>query len=84
MHGGYDRARDKGWTDVEWFIREGRHWIRRHERVEQVCWSAAEIRATLRQAGFGRIRAWDATSFFGPDAHIRAGCRTIYLARKLT
>jgi SAM-dependent methyltransferase len=82
MHGGYDRARDKGWTDVEWFIREGRHWMRRHERVEQVCWTAAEMRATLRQAGFGRIRAWDATSFFGPVPYIHAGCRTFYLAQK--
>src|SRR5262249_46403291 len=26
MHGGYDRARHKGWTDVEWFIRQGRRW----------------------------------------------------------
>jgi SAM-dependent methyltransferase len=82
MHGGYDRARDKGWTDVEWFLRDGRHWKRRHERVEQVCWTAAEIRATLGEAGFDRIRAWDATPFFGPDAYIHRGCRTVYLARK--
>jgi hypothetical protein len=26
MHGGYDHARDKGWSDVEWFFREGRLW----------------------------------------------------------
>jgi SAM-dependent methyltransferase len=82
MHGGYDRARDKGWTDVEWFLRQGRHWIRRQERVEQVCWTPGEMRATLRQAGFDRIRAWDATPFFGTAPYIHKGCRTIYLARK--
>jgi SAM-dependent methyltransferase len=82
MHGGYDRAREKGWTDVEWFIRQRRCWIRRHERVEQVCWTPADIRVTLREAGFDRIRAWDATPFWGPDAYIHPGCRTLYLARK--
>src|ERR1051325_3165049 len=74
MHGGYDRERDKGWTDVEWFIRDGRYWVRRHERVEQVSWRPAEIRATLRAAGFDRIKAWDATSFFEGDRYIVPGC----------
>ena len=82
MHGGYDRERDKGWTNVEWFFRKGRYWIRRRERVEQVSWTAANIRGTLRAAGFGQIRAWDATPFFGSDPYIFRGCRTIYLARR--
>jgi SAM-dependent methyltransferase len=82
MHGGYDRERDKGWTNVEWFFRRGRYWVRRQERVEQVSWTPAEIRATLRAAGFDRIRAWDATPFFGSDPYILPGCRTVYLARR--
>jgi SAM-dependent methyltransferase len=82
MHGGYDATRDKGWTDVEWFFREGRHWVRRKEHVEQVSWTAQEIRGTLREAGFDRIRAWDSTPFWGPKPYIHEGCRTVYLARK--
>ncbi len=82
MHGGYDRERDRGWTQVEWFLREGRLWRRRKERVEQVCWSAAEVRRTLKDAGFDQIRAWDAKPFFTTDPNISPGCRTFYLARK--
>lgn len=82
MHGGYDRERDKGWTEVEWFFRQGRHWIRRRERVEQVSWRPAEIRGTLRAAGFDRIRSWDATSFLGSERYTFRGCRTVYLARR--
>jgi SAM-dependent methyltransferase len=82
MNGGYDRVQDRGWTNIEWFLREGRYWRRRHERVEQVSWTATEIRGALRQAGFDQIRAWDATPFFKNDPKIRRGCRTFYLARK--
>jgi hypothetical protein len=82
MHGGYDRLQDRGWTNIEWFLREGRYWRRRRERVEQVSWTATEIRGALRQAGFDQIRAWDATPFFKDDPKIRPGCRTFYLARK--
>ena len=84
MHGGYDRSRDKGWTDVEWFLRVGRHWTRRRERVEQVSWTPREIRGALNRAGFAGIRSWDATPFFGADPYIQKGCRTIYLAKKGT
>jgi len=84
MHGGYDRSRDKGWTNVEWFFREGSCWRRRRERVEQVCWTAAEMRNTLRSAGFDRIRAWDATPYFQFVPNMRPGCRTFYRGRKST
>jgi SAM-dependent methyltransferase len=67
MHGGYDRQHDKGWTDAEWFFREARLWRRCREHFEQVAWTAAEMRQTLRDAGFDRIRAWDATPFFRGD-----------------
>jgi SAM-dependent methyltransferase len=82
MHGGYDHRQDRGWTNIEWFLREGRCWRRCHERVEQVCWTSTEIRGALRRAGFDQIRAWDATPFFEDDPKIRPGCRTFYLARK--
>ncbi len=82
MHGGYDRDSDKAWSDVEWFIRDGKRWERRHEHVEEVCWTPTEIRRDLRTAGFERIRTWDATPFFADDHHIQPGYRTFYLARK--
>ena len=82
MHGGYDRRRDRGWTNVEWFIRDGRCWRRHQERIEQVAWTKAEVTDTLTKAGFDRIRAYDATPFFTGDRGIRPGCRTFYLARK--
>jgi SAM-dependent methyltransferase len=82
MHGGHGPARDRAWSDVDWFIRDGRSWRRRHERVEEVCWTSAEIRRALREAGFGQVRAWDAAPFFKNDPMIRPGYRTFYLARK--
>jgi SAM-dependent methyltransferase len=81
MHGGYDRERDRGWSNVEWFLREGKLWRRHHERIEQVAWTSAEIRRTLRDAGFDRVRAWDAR-LFSRMPNISPGCRTFYLARK--
>ncbi len=81
LHGGYDRARDKAWTNAEWFFREGRHWRRRKERVEQVCWGAIEIRSVLLKAGFDRIRAFDGMPFLRHSPGMRRGCRTFYLAR---
>jgi len=82
MRGSHDAKHDRAWSDVEWFIREGNLWRRRHERVEEVCWSRDEIRRALREAGFDRLRAWDAAPFFKDDPLIRPGCRTVYLARK--
>ena len=82
MRNSNDWRRDKAWSDIEWFIREGSLWRRRHERVNEVCWSSDEIRRTLREAGFDRLRVWDATPFFKRNPLIRPGCRTVYLARK--
>ena len=79
MHGGYDSSNDRGWTDADWFIRRGRLWSRHREHIEQVAWTAAEIRRTLRAAGFVSLRAWDAARF---RPGITPGCRTFYLARK--
>lgn len=82
MRNGHNRTADRAWSEVDWFIREGSSWQRRHERVEEVCWDAEEIRSTFQNAGFDRLRAWDSTPFFKGNPMIRPGCRTIYLARK--
>jgi hypothetical protein len=63
------------------FRREGRLWRRSHEHVEEICWTAAEVRQSLRSAGFGRIRAWDPAPFFAGNPHVHRGYRTIYLAQ---
>ncbi len=78
MQGGSEG--DRAWSDVEWFIREGSHWRRHHERVEEVCWTASEIREALRGAGFDKIRSWDAAPFLD-NPMTRPGYRTFYLAR---
>ena len=82
MRNGNDSRHDKAGCDIEWFIREGSLWRRRHERVDEVCWSADEIRRTLEEAGFDRLRAWDEAPFFKGNPLIGPGCRTVYLARK--
>jgi hypothetical protein len=81
MRGGYDHRRDKGSTDVEWFIRQKGYWRRFHERVEQVAWTRGEVLQTLH-AGFRHIRAHDATEFFRGNSRIHPGCRTFYVAQK--
>jgi SAM-dependent methyltransferase len=81
MHGGHMPRSDRAWTDVEWFVRDGKTWTRHHEHVEEVCWSATEMRSALQQVGFEKIRAWDAAPFFD-DAFTRPGYRTFWLARK--
>jgi SAM-dependent methyltransferase len=81
MHGGFDRRRQKGWTNAEWFIRKGNCWRRTLERVEQVAWTATEIRQSLHHAGFSSIRSWDQAPFVR-EWKIAPGYRTIYLARK--
>jgi SAM-dependent methyltransferase len=81
MHGGHKPGTDRAWSDVEWFIRKGRNWTRRHEHIEEVCWSAGEISDSLAAAGFDNIRSWDAAPFFN-DRHTRPGYRTFWRARK--
>ncbi len=82
MHGGYDRRRDKGWSNVELFVRKGGLWQRSRERVEEVAWTGAEIRRSLHAAGFDKIRAWDEAPFVRGEWKLPARCRTLYLARK--
>jgi SAM-dependent methyltransferase len=82
MRNGHDAAQGRAWCDIDWFIRDRRLWRRHRERVEEVCWNPGEIRGALCDAGFDRVRAWDAGRFFKDNPLIRPGCRTVYLARK--
>ncbi len=82
LHGGYDREHEMGWCHVEWFVKVGRLWRRHHERVEQVAWTAAEIKATLRAAGFDKIRSWDSTRLVKTGLPMLKGARTFWLAQK--
>jgi SAM-dependent methyltransferase len=84
VHGGYDPESETAWNDVEGFLRDGKRWRRRHARIEELCWSAAEIRRALTDAGFDRIRARDASSLMRGLLIIRRGYRSVYLARKST
>jgi SAM-dependent methyltransferase len=81
MRNGHNRQASRAWADVEWFVREGTCWQRKHERVEEVCWTSDEIRHIFREAGFDWVRAWDAAPFFKDNPVVRRGCRTIYLVR---
>jgi len=82
MRGGYDEHRDKGWTDVDWFIRRKGRWRRFRERVEQVAWAGSEIVEALRTAGFHHIHSTDAIAFFRGNPRIRPGYRTFYMAQR--
>lgn len=81
MRNGHDPKASRAWSDIEWFVRDGRHWERHSERVEEICWTAREVRTALRDAGFSRVRAFDGRAFFPGHALITAGCRTVYLAQ---
>src|SRR5713226_57590 len=83
MRGRYDRGSTKGVVDLEWFIREGMRWRRFHEHVEEVWWTASEIRQTLHGAGFEHVRSWDARRFSGQH-QLSPGCRTFFLAQIVT
>lgn len=82
MRGSYDRPRRRGIAGSDWFLQDPQSllWRRHHERVEEVCWTPAEIRSALRAAGFSSIRAFDSARFAAPGL-TQPGCRTFYLAR---
>jgi SAM-dependent methyltransferase len=82
FHGGYIRSEQRAWTDVDWFIKEGRLWRRHCEHVEEVCWTRKEVRATLQEAGIKIVGTFDAALFFQNDHLTRPGYRTFYLARR--
>jgi SAM-dependent methyltransferase len=82
MRNGNEARNNRAWCDIEWFIRSGRsNWQRRREHVEEVCWSAKEIRTIFKNARFDWIRARDASPYF-KNPLIVPGCRTLYLVHK--
>ncbi len=81
MHGGHNPGANRAWIDLEWFIRTGKLWKRYQEHIEEVCWSASEMRQALKKAGFDQIRCWDAAPFFKEEL-TRPGNRTFWLARR--
>jgi hypothetical protein len=83
MRGRYDGRRTKGVVDLEWFIRKGTRWRRFQEHVEEVWWTASEIRQTMHGAGFERVQSWDAKQFSGQH-QLATGCRTFFLAQLAT
>lgn len=83
MQSGHLPGLDRAWADVHWFVREGTNrWRRRHEHVEEVCWTKAEIRETLTHAGFGKFRTWDAAPLF-QDESTQPGERVFWRATRL-
>lgn len=76
-----DPARDRAWSEIDWFIRSGESWKRHKERVDEVCWRPEVIDRALRAAGFDSIHTWDAAPFFRSTPEVKPGCRTIWLAR---
>lgn len=81
MRNGHSDDCDHAWCDIELFVRQGKSWKRQRERVDEVCWTSAEVRETFQDAGFDRLRAWDASTFW-KQMRMPRGCRIIYLARK--
>jgi len=81
MRSSHKPGAHKATAEVDWFVRHGKAWKRHHERVDEVCWEPVEIRDALTQAGFERLRTWDAARFFR-DELTRPGCRTFWRARK--
>lgn len=81
MHSSHTPGADKASCDVEWFVRQGRVYRRHREHVEEVCWTHAEMVQALQDAGFDRLKTWDAAPFFN-DKLTRPGCRTFWRARK--
>jgi SAM-dependent methyltransferase len=81
MQSGHTKGSGRAWGNVDWFVRTGKNcWRRHHEHVEEVCWTAAEIREALKRAGFGRFKTWDAAPLF-KDALTHPGNRTFWRAR---
>jgi SAM-dependent methyltransferase len=81
MRGSYEYPAMRAMVDVEWFVRQGKLWKRYHEHIEEVCWTADEIRRALEEAGFDDIQEWDAAPFFRSPFTL-PGNRTFWRARR--
>jgi hypothetical protein len=68
--------------DFDWFVPSGRVWPHVRETLWHVCWTDAEIRRALREAGFDRVRRFDGVEVRPRVAHQTRGTDAYYLARK--
>jgi hypothetical protein len=81
--GGYDKKRDKGWTEFNWFLlQRASRWRRYVERYEEVAWTNDEITAALNSAGLRVRGCWDLVRFAGGVPWATPGCRYFWLAEK--
>jgi SAM-dependent methyltransferase len=68
--------------DLEWFVPVGRLWRHVRETVWNVCWTDAEIRRALREAGFSRVRKFDGVDVRPRVPGARRGTDAYYLAHR--
>ncbi len=79
----FDRVRGRAHFEATWFARQGARWQRFDERIPQVPWPDAKLRALLRQEGFSLQAARDAARFLpAKEARRARRCVTFYLARR--
>ena len=83
MRGRYDRRRRAGILTFEWFTPAGKLWRHQRESVDHIAWSDAEIRRSLRRAGFGRIRFFDGLDVRPRLPGAKRGYDSYYLAQKV-
>ena len=82
MRGRYDRKARTGILTFEWFTPAGKLWRHQGETVDHIAWSDAEIRRSLRRAGFGRLRFFDGLDVRPPMPGAKRGYDSYYLAQK--
>jgi len=69
--------------DLEWFVPAGAGLFRhRRETFRSVCWTTAELRRALRDAGFGSIRVFDGIDVRPRTAGATRGTDLYFLARR--
>lgn len=81
-HGGYHARRNAAWSNLEWFLPAAGAWQRFTECYREVCWRDAEIRRSLRRAGFAHVQLWDGCELAPGIAWLARGLRSFYLAQK--
>lgn len=82
FRGNFDPRRSRAVLDFEWFLPQGRLWKHRSERVVNVCWPIPEIRRTLLDTGFRRIRTWDGMDVRPAHPEARRGYDLYFRAQK--
>lgn len=89
LRGRYDRKRRTGILTFEWFVPArpaggpaGKLWRHQRETVDHIAWSDAEIRRSLRRAGFGRLRFWDGLDVRPRMPGAKRGYDSYYLTQK--